>query len=164
MNVSITQYKEPITNQYGFEPYDIEFPVTVPPDPNDSSFHVQYYFRVLGDYGVLPENQRALEQILDRQDTNTTIVLVEMPVPDTYFNFFKNPSTDYSHFIDTLRNSASKYDIFYIETTPVQIIPEDGWMDYSHVNSKGAELFSEWLGEQIGKAVVAGEIRGYETE
>jgi hypothetical protein len=30
------------------------------------------------------------------------------------------------------------------------MIPDDGWSDYSHLNVTGAEIFSDWLGQQVG--------------
>jgi hypothetical protein len=36
--------------------------------------------------------------------------------------------------------------------------PELGWMDYSHLNTTGAEIFSIWLGEEVGIAEVQGSL------
>jgi hypothetical protein len=46
----------------------------------------------------------------------------------------------------------------FLETTRLDLIPDDGWADYSHLNSKGAVIFSKWLGKQLGKAVMDGQI------
>lgn len=161
LSLTINRTREPITNQYGFEPFETIFPVTIPPDPNDSSYHVQYYFRVLDNYAVRPENQAALVHILEKQDPDTTIVVVEMPVPDTYFYFFSDPLEDYNRFMHSIRTVTTEHQVLLFQTTTLHLIPDDGWMDYSHVNRKGSVLFSEWLGQQLGKAARDGKIGAF---
>jgi hypothetical protein len=149
--LSINRDEIPITNQYGFEPYDTIFPVDIPPDPNDGSYAIQYYYRILGNYSVRPENREALKQIVANQDSGVTIVVVEMPVPGMYFHFFDNPGVDYAQFLEVLRSVTADYHALLLETKSRDLIPNDGWMDYAHVNRKGAILFSTWLGEQLGR-------------
>jgi hypothetical protein len=144
-------------NLYGFEPFETEFAVDVPPDPKDEEYHVQYYYRVLKNYTVQPENTDALQQLLAWQGNGTTIVVVEMPVPATYFYFFDNPTSDYNSFIDALRSTTTDHKVLLLETSSLDLIPDDGWVDYSHVNRKGSLLFSGWLGNQIGKATAEGK-------
>ena len=158
MHLSINRAQIPVTNQYGFEPYDIIFPVTIPPDPSDDSYQVQYYYGILSSYSVRPENQQAFAQIVARQAPGLTVVVVEMPVPDTYFDFFDYPSHDYNEFIKVLKTTTADHHVLFLETTRLRLIPDDGWMDYSHVNRKGATLFSEWLGQQLGKESVDGSL------
>jgi hypothetical protein len=45
-----------------------------------------------------------------------------------------------------------------LQTSSKQQIPEAGWWDAAHMNAIGAEIFSKWLGEQVGKAVRKGTI------
>jgi hypothetical protein len=142
----------------GFEPVDITTPVKIPPDPNKDSYHIQYYYRILNNYNVEWENREALMQILEQKNYGTAIVVVEMPVPDTYFHFFNDPVTDYKAFRDTITSVTSNSHVLLIETTQHNIIPDDGWADYSHTNRKGASLFSEWLGQELGKAYFEGKI------
>jgi hypothetical protein len=146
-------------NKFGFEPLDTTAIITIPPDPNDSSYHIQYYYRVLGDYTIQPDNLTALKQILDQKD-RAAVIVVEMPVPETYFYFFDNPEAEYRSFVDTLNAITSDYQVLFLETTSQHLIPDDSWMDYSHVNYKGAHLLSEWLGQQIGKAFADGKVTG----
>jgi hypothetical protein len=71
----------------GFEPLDVTIAIRTPPDPNEDSYHIQYYNRILNNYNVDWENCEALLQILEQKIFGTAIVVVEMPVPDTYFHF-----------------------------------------------------------------------------
>jgi hypothetical protein len=45
---------------------------------------------------------------------------------------------------------SNNYGIPYIRTNQFEIIPVDGWWNENHLNLKGANIFSWWLGEQIG--------------
>jgi hypothetical protein len=74
-----------------------------------------------------------------------------MPVPDTYFYFFDKDGVMYQAFLDLVESSASKNQVMFIKTSGLNLIPNDGWVDYAHVNTKGAAIFSEWLGIQIGQ-------------
>ena len=158
MRLSINRKSEPLINQYGFEAYDATLNVTTPPDPNDNSFGVQYYYKTLDRYTVRTENQQALAGILARQSESTTLLVIAMPVPDTYFYFFDNPSDDYNQFINALKATTANYNVLFLETAHLQLIPNDGWADYSHLNNKGAVIFSKWLGKHLGKAVLDGRI------
>lgn len=153
MRLSIQKGQYATSSQYGFESTDDVFPVNLPPNPNDPAYQIQYYYSILDNYSVLPENQIALRQILAQQDETTTIVAVEMPVTDSYFRFFDDPAADYDEFLDVLRTTTTEYHVQLLETTHLDLIPDDGWMDYSHLNNKGAVVFSEWLGQEIGGLV-----------
>jgi hypothetical protein len=142
----------------GFEPLDTTIAIRNPPDPDEDSFHIQYYYRILHKYNVEWENREALMKLLEQKVHGTAIVVVEMPVPDTYFYFFDHPVNDYKAFMDTITTITSYSQVLLIETTRHKIIPDDGWADYSHTNRKGASLFSEWLGQELGKAYFEGKI------
>jgi hypothetical protein len=144
---------------YGFEPVDLVADIITPPDPDDDAYHIQYYYSVLNQYHIQGENREALAQILSLKEKGPTVVVVEMPVPDTYLSFFANPETDYLTFMKVLSDVTNDRDVFLLETTREDLIPDDGWADYSHVNSKGAKIFSGWVGQQLGHAYVNGQIQ-----
>jgi hypothetical protein len=159
LNLSLQNYSENLANAFGYEPFeDTKFEVTIPPSKDDSSFHIQYYYRVLGSYSIKPENVTALSEILSLNGPNTTVIVVEMPVPETYFTFFGDPTNDYAQFTETLQAAAQEHGVLYFETTHLNLIPDDAWVDYSHVNIRGAEIFSQWLGSQLGTAYQRGKV------
>jgi hypothetical protein len=143
----------------GFEPLDIVADIITPPNPDDDAYHIQYYYSVLNQYRIQGENQEALQQIFGQRENGTIVVVVEMPVPDTYFSFFAHPETDYRSFMTVLSEITSDHNVLLFESTREDLIPDDGWADYSHVNNKGAVIFSEWLGQQLGHAYVNGQIK-----
>lgn len=161
---AVRQGPDEPAKQFGFDSDDAvgDF-VTRPPDPQDDSYHVQYYFRLLSDYAIQPENLAGLEELVALQENDVSIVVVEMPVPSSYFAFFGAPAVDYQVFINSVATTAIVYKVPFWQSTHHDLIPDTGWVDYSHLNSQGAVLFSEWLGEQLGQAVNAGELRGLAT-
>jgi hypothetical protein len=43
-------------------------------------------------------------------------------------------------------------------TQDLNLIPESGWIESNHLNVDGAEIFSKWVGEQLGKSVKDGSL------
>jgi hypothetical protein len=82
-----------------------------------------------------------------------------MPVPDTYYYFFGNGKDDYQRFIDQVNHLAEANEVQFWQTSPLQLIPDDGWVDYTHMNTTGARAFSQWLGQRVGERVNQGTIR-----
>jgi hypothetical protein len=149
-----------IADHYGFNPDDtVGSFVGTPPNPGDAQGQVDYYFSVLSEYQVRPENVAGLEQVLN-QAGQTQVLVVALPVPETYFGFFSDPETDYRRFLDAVSSRAAAHGVPFWTSTPQLQIPVDGWVDYSHLNTEGASLFSNWLGRQIGQGVAQGALEG----
>lgn len=144
---------------YGFRPLKtVETNVTISPDPEDDSPQNNYYFGLLSNYEMREENLSGLEQIISQNGQNTQVIIVEMPVPSGYFYFFGNGKDDYQRFIDKVSHLAEAYNVLFWQTTTLQMIPDSGWRDYSHLNIEGAKIFSKRLGQQVGQAVLQGKI------
>jgi hypothetical protein len=80
-----------------------------------------------------------------------------MPVPNTYFDFFDQPETDFAQFIEGVKALVSENGALFIESTRWDRIPDDGWMDYSHVNSPKERrcLVHGWDGRLVGRPLRA---------
>jgi hypothetical protein len=157
LNFSDTLWSETKLNfeilNNGFTPISkVNTHVNAPPDPQDDSYEVTYYTRILSSYHMLAENLASLEEIMDHNKSDTQIVVVEMPVSDGYYYFFGNGENDYKRFVDQVSKLSKLNQVPFWRTEPLNMIPDDGWSDYSHLNTKGAEIFSIWLGQQVGKA------------
>ncbi|MCL4871407.1 MAG: hypothetical protein KJ063_20805 [Anaerolineae bacterium] len=120
--------------------------VQLPPDPNSEEGQIRYYYRLLSEYQILPANIAGLNQILALKQTGTTILLVEMPVPANYMLFFGQGEADHARFMTAVSQAAAAAGAPFLPTTPLEAIPADGWVDYSHLNRTGAAAFSRWLG------------------
>jgi hypothetical protein len=149
---------ESAAGRLGYDPVEeVTAQVTEPPDPRSSAFLVQYYFGLLSPYRMQAANQAGLESLLEQQQRGQ-ILVVEMPVPDTYFDFFTDPSREYGAFLDYVQSTTANYGVPFWQTAPLGLIPPEGWMDYSHLNARGASTFSAWLGAEVGAAAQAGDL------
>lgn len=124
-----------------------------PPAPDDSLFSVRRAFEVLYDYSIQPSQVAGLEKLMQLNGPNLSVVIVEMPTPQTHLVFFENGEKDYNRFLDQVSRLASANAVPFITTTDGQLFPDDAWFDYSHVNAKGAEILSDWLAHRIYEAI-----------
>jgi hypothetical protein len=144
----------------GFTPLNqVSSYINDPPDPGDDSFEVTYYTRIYSSYQMLRENLEALDSIMDYNETGISVIIVEMPVSDGLYYFFGNREADYNRFLTRVSELASWHHIPFWQTEPLDFIPDNGWVDYSHLNKTGAEIFSTWLGQQVGRAEHQGSIQ-----
>ena len=144
----------------GFTPLSkVSTYINDPPSPEDESYEITYNTRIYSNYQMLEENFAALERIMDYNGAETQVIVVEMPVSDGLYYFFGNGQADYGRFVVHINELTRLHDVTFWQTEPLDSIPDDGWSDYSHLNIKGAEIFSTWLGEQIGAAERWGSIR-----
>ena len=133
-----------------------------PPNPGDDSFEVTYYTRIYSSYQMLHENLESLESILDYNESGLQVILVEMPVSDGLYYFFGNREADYNRFLTRVGEAASLHQVPFWQTEPLDFIPDHGWVDYTHLNRTGAEIFSTWLGQQVGRAEHQGSISTFQ--
>jgi hypothetical protein len=130
--------------------------VTTSPAMHTDMAPVRYYYKMLSDFQMLPENISSFEEILNNDSDKSLVIVVVMPVPETYFDFFSSNSMGYQIFLDYLSESTERYgDILWL---PPNTIPLDGWVDYTHLNTRGAAAFSRWLGQQLGESVLTGQV------
>lgn len=136
----------------GFTPLSkVSTYINDPPKSGDDSFEVTYYTRIYSSYQVLPENLNALESIMGFDGPEQQVILVEMPVADGLYYFFGNPEVDYNRFLTQVGGQAALHGIPFWLTEPLDLIPDNGWADYSHLNKTGTEIFSIWLGQQVAR-------------
>lgn len=146
----------------GFTPLDkVSTYINDRPSPQDQSYEVQYYGRILGSYEMLDFNLESLEKTLAMDGSGTQVIVVEMPVSDGYYYFFGNGAKDYQQFIRRLGELTDIHQIPFWQTEPLDLIPDNGWSDYSHMNTTGAELFSVWLGRQVAQAEISSILRSF---
>ena len=141
----------------GFTPFDeIGTYINDPPEPGDDTFSVRYFTEVYTAYQILDENLIALQEMLDLRDSNTEVVIIEMPVADGMYSFFGNGMEDYQRFVEQVGEISGQAGVDFWLTEPLDMIPDDGWVDYNHVNRMGAQIFSNWVGRQIGQLNLQG--------
>jgi hypothetical protein len=143
----------------GFTPISkVSTYINSPPAPDDDSFEVTYYTRIFSTYRMLEVNLDALERLISHNGTQTQVIVVEMPVSDGLYYFFGNGETDYNRFITQVNAITFEHQVTFWRSEPLDLIPDNGWLDYSHMNTTGAEIFSTWLGRLVAKAEDQGSI------
>ena len=144
----------------GFSPLStVSTYINTPPSPGDDSFEVTYYSRIYSPYHMLRENLESLDSIVEYNQLGIPVILVEMPVADGLYYFFGNGESDYNLFLKQVGETADRHHAPFWQTEPLDFIPDNGWVDYSHLNKTGAEIFSSWLGKEVGKAEDHGSIK-----
>lgn len=123
--------------------------VLLPRYPQPDEYLAAYYRAHLQNFRVLPENVEGLRSMLAMNSSQTRVILVEMPVSPSYFGFFRNPEKDYGAFIKAGQQLAGEYGVPFWKTTELNLIPDNGWFDFGHVNVTGAHAFSTWLGHKV---------------
>jgi hypothetical protein len=147
----------------GFTPVSkVSTYINDPPNTGDESFEVTYNTRIYSSYQMLHENLDALESVLSYQESGRQVMLVEMPVADGLYYFFGNREADYSRFINRVDELAALHHVPFWQTGHRDLIPDNGWLDYSHLNKTGAEIFSTWLGQEIGRAEQQGNFETFQ--
>jgi hypothetical protein len=136
-------------------PFDIDFP----PDPNSEHPYPEHYFAALTDYQLLPEQLAALNKIVALNGSSTQVILVEMPVPPTFFYFFGNGEQDYRGFIEAVERAVSGTNVPFWRTTDLALLPAPLWFNYNHLNATGAPIFSQWLANRLEQAITEGTVR-----
>ena len=155
---SDTQLNDPFLSN-GYTPIKkTNLHVVDPPDLSHASYEVTYYNRIYSAYEMLDVNLTALETIMDYNNMGTQVIVVEMPLSNGLYYFFGNGKADYNRYVAVIRELASLHQAPFWRTEPLDLIPADGWSDYSHLNTIGAEAFSRWLGQRVGEAIEKGTI------
>ena len=134
------------------------FDVSKAPDPTSDHPYHDNYFSSLSNFQLLSEHLEALDQIIDLNSPATQVVIVEMPVPKTFYVYFGNDEQDYQTFIETIEQKVAGTSVPFFRTTDLTLFPSDLWLNYNHLNARGAPIFSDWLGTQIGQAELNGDL------
>ena len=112
----------------------------------------------LQPYTIQPENIEGLREILTLNSPALQIVIVEMPVQVSYFDYFQNGRADYDRFLRQIQSEVQSEAIVFIETSDRAIVPEEGWWDRSHMNMVGAQVFSDWLAQAVVEKSLNGQL------
>ncbi len=127
-----------------------------PPQPGDTQ---EEFFDLLRDFTLSAEQLESLDRILALQ-SSVGVIVVEAPLHPSFFHFFGNGRADYDRGLEAVRERTAAAKVEFIETTDVQLIPDEGWANRNHPNPQGALIFSRWLGEQMGALAQAGRLPG----
>jgi hypothetical protein len=131
----------------GPDPFD----VSQPPDPAMDHPYLEHYFAVMGGFQLLPENLAALERIMALNSPTTQVVVVEMPVPETFYPLFGNGVQDYERFVEVMEWETAVAHIPFWRMTDLSQLPGPLWFNYNHLNADGAPIFSRWIAYELAQ-------------
>jgi hypothetical protein len=145
----------PPYHDYGFDP-KIGTRVDVSSTPNIDDIGSQDPHKWLFQYRILDENLNGLRQIMRQSEAGVEIIVVEMPFYPEAFDFFLNGEDDYNKYVEQVAwlSETTGTEFWRLKEQP-KIAPGD-WWDYFHMNVRGAKIFSEWLGGNLGNFLLEG--------
>jgi hypothetical protein len=134
------------------------FDISEVPDPTSDHPYHENYFGSLSNFQLLPEHLEALDQIIGLNSVTTQVVIVEMPVPKTFYYYFGKDEQDYQTFVKTVEQHVSGTTVPFFRAEDLNLFPTDLWLNYNHLNARGAPIFSYWFGTQLGQAELNGDL------
>ena len=154
--------REALENENGREPaqllgFDPKSGQRIDPEipPSRSNEADVKGFEKYFQYHIFPENILGLQNLAQLTDPDTRVIMVMMPVHNSFYAFFEYGEQDYLDIVNTIRAALTDTNTALVETGERVHLPDETWWDYSHLNRVGAEEFSYWLGEEIGNQLSA---------
>ena len=114
--------------------------------------------KYLKNYTIWPEQWTGFERLIALGE-RTHLLIIEVPLPDQTLAAFEGGPEAYQRTMDNVARYAAEHGIDTWMTTRLHLIPADGWVgDTHHLHRIGAQVFSQWLGDQLGQAVKQGRL------
>jgi hypothetical protein len=111
-------------------------------------FEVQKFLK-FPNFSLAEKDLLSFKKFISINSTKTKVIVIEMPVhPDFLPYYVQGSENGYQEiFVEPIEKILNDYDIAFIRTQPEiqNIVTADGWIDYAHLNDKGAGQFSRWL-------------------
>lgn len=152
------QKDAPAYYAYGLDPkYNVRVDVRKSPDYKEIGSRDPVKW--LSQYSIQPENLAGLQQVIQQSERNVDVIVIELPFYETAYEFFLNGKQDYDAYAQQvdLITTASRIPFLRLDEQP-QLLPEE-WWDYFHLNLRGAQSYSEWLGNKLADMYLQGELK-----
>jgi hypothetical protein len=145
-------------DEYNYLGYNITKPNGFLPLIGHKTDNMQNWNNLNVHYKITVESTRPVKSILAIKKGNTQILFLEIPLRTSTFKAVPH-AAEYRHEFEdginfVLQGSGSQIWL----TQDLNLIPESGWIESNHLNVDGAEIFSKWVGEQLGKSVKDGSL------
>jgi hypothetical protein len=82
-------------------------------------------------------------------DNGVAIVVLAMPVTDAFYEYFPEPQAIRAEFLERLAETAENSGAIFLAAPASLSDPSLGWANLNHLNSDGAKVFSQYLGENL---------------
>ncbi len=117
-----------------------------------------------GDFSASERNLAALEEIIQTsQQEGAAVLITEMAYHPALLDLKDNrgnPRMDREQILafqnkinGLISGIAQTHSVQYLEFDASLPIPADGWFDLYHLNYKGAQVYSQWLGAQAASLI-----------
>lgn len=103
----------------------------------------------LEEFGKIVIEPLEIENFTALLADTTPIYVVETPFLPLLYSASEGSIARHEQFSALAVRLADEYHHPFLPTQGIVPIPDDGWLDFKHMNRNGAEVFSQWLGEQI---------------
>ncbi len=104
----------------------------------------------LRDYTVGGAESQALRAIVQSaRDRGITVVIVEMPIGDYYLRAHPNGADDYATFKAAIAALVSDTGSIFLDASRSVAPTPDYFADFVHLNGKGAQAFTTYLGKEL---------------
>jgi hypothetical protein len=136
------------TTTAGYEPdhlYSKDLDVRT--DPNDPAQKI--LFDLYRNFVPAKTDLADLTGILELHNAGVQVMITEMPVYKTYYDYFGGESV-HQAFLTTLSELAREHQAAFVPTMDSDLIPRTGRADNHHLNFEGAPLYSQFLGDSLG--------------
>ncbi len=143
--------KEPLMSPYGFRNFRSKRGFV--PDPEKK----RTFEKKLAGFKLSQRRLDTLKKTIGlclREET--ALVLVEMPVHPVFNTFYPGGAKDPQETMAEVAGYVTSRGIFFIAALRTGFSADRLWLHSDHLNSIGAKYYSQWLGEQIGRAVKEG--------
>ena len=144
------QENAPAYQSYGLDPKN-DIRVDVRTSPDFESSHNRDPVKWLGHFEIQQENLEGLQKIVQQSDTGTQVIVIELPFYETALEFFPHKYDDYMTYVRQIDLITTSTQVPFWHLADVPIITHENWWDYFHLNLRGANLYSEWLGNRLAE-------------
>ncbi len=137
------------TTSAGYEPdRNVGKDIDKHPDPNDPAEAAN--FAMFKDYTISPERLQDLHHILDMGISTQPVIVTEMPLYPTYFDYFGGEEV-HQQYLSSLASYVSENGGVFLPPIDWQLIPLEDRVDHHHLNLNGAPLYSTLLAQQLAQ-------------
>jgi hypothetical protein len=90
---------------------------------------------------------------------DTEVVIVEMPEHPIVIEGYEGREAAYRGVVAQISARADAAGVLFLPTYDLDFWTDDRrWADFGHLNRFGAKVLSRWVGEQVGQALVRGDL------
>ena len=105
-------------------------------------------------YNILDENLDGLRGVVQQSSQGVQVIVIEMPFHPSAYEFFSNGQSDYNQFVQHVTQITTEGKVSFWRLQDQPQISDPNWWDFFHMNFQGAEIFSRWLGQELGEATI----------